>query len=65
LPASDPYIEKDASISKHIDQMRLSATKALLERPDVIIVATVSSPRRATARATAPALPTRSLNTPT
>jgi len=43
VPASDLYIEKDASINEHIEQMRLSATKALLERPDVIIVATVSS----------------------
>jgi len=43
VPSSDTYIEKDASINDHIEQMRLSATKALLERPDVIIVATVSS----------------------
>ncbi len=43
VPSSDTYIEKDASINEHIEQMRLSATKALLERPDVIIVATVSS----------------------
>jgi excinuclease ABC subunit B len=43
VPATDTYIEKDASINDHIEQMRLSATKALLERPDVIIVATVSS----------------------
>jgi excinuclease ABC subunit B len=43
VPASDTYIEKDASINEHIEQMRLSATKALLERDDVIIVATVSS----------------------
>jgi len=43
VPASDTYIEKDASINEHIEQMRLSATKALLERPDSIIVATVSS----------------------
>lgn len=43
VPASDTYIEKDASINEHIEQMRLSATKALMERPDVIIVATVSS----------------------
>jgi excinuclease ABC subunit B len=43
VPASDTYIEKDASINEHIEQMRLSATKALLERPDVILVATVSS----------------------
>jgi len=43
VPASDTYIEKDASINEHIEQMRLSATKALLERPDTIIVATVSA----------------------
>ena len=43
VPSSDTYIEKDASINKHIEQMRLSATKALLERPDTIIVATVSA----------------------
>ncbi|MDJ0958902.1 MAG: excinuclease ABC subunit UvrB [Arenicellales bacterium] len=43
VPSSDTYIEKDASINDHIDQMRLSATKALLEREDVIIVATVSA----------------------
>jgi len=43
VPASDTFIEKDASINDHIDQMRLSATKAILERPDVIIVATVSA----------------------
>ncbi|MCZ6664537.1 MAG: excinuclease ABC subunit UvrB [Gammaproteobacteria bacterium] len=43
VPASDTYIEKDASINSHIEQMRLSATKALLERPDTIIVATVSA----------------------
>ena len=43
VPASDTYIEKDASINEHIEQMRLSSTKALMERPDVIIVATVSS----------------------
>jgi excinuclease ABC subunit B len=43
MPASDTYIEKDASINAHIEQMRLSATKALLERPDSIIVATVSA----------------------
>ena len=41
--SSDTYIEKDASINEHIEQMRLSATKALIERPDVIIVATVSA----------------------
>lgn len=43
VPASDTYIEKDASINEHIEQMRLSATKALFERPDTIIVATVSA----------------------
>jgi excinuclease ABC subunit B len=43
VPASDTYIEKDASINEHIEQMRLSATRALLERTDTIIVATVSS----------------------
>ncbi len=43
VPASDTFIEKDASINEHIDQMRLSATKAILEREDVIIVATVSA----------------------
>ena len=43
VPSSDTYIEKDASINRHIEQMRLSATKALIERPDSIIVATVSS----------------------
>ncbi|MEW8510744.1 MAG: excinuclease ABC subunit UvrB [Candidatus Thiodiazotropha sp.] len=43
VPASDTFIEKDASINDHIEQMRLSATKALLERGDTIIVATVSS----------------------
>jgi excinuclease ABC subunit B len=43
VPSSDTYIEKDASINEHIDQMRLSATKALLEREDTIIVATVSA----------------------
>src|SRR5579871_363996 len=43
VPASDTYIAKDASINEHIEQMRLSATKALLEREDVIIVATVSA----------------------
>ena len=43
VPSSDTYIEKDASINEHVEQMRLSATKALLERHDVIIVATVSS----------------------
>lgn len=43
VPSSDTYIEKDASINDHIEQMRLSATKALLERRDVIVVATVSA----------------------
>ncbi|UHD18318.1 excinuclease ABC subunit UvrB [Thiocapsa bogorovii] len=43
VPSTDTYIEKDSSINEHIEQMRLSATKALLERPDVIIVASVSS----------------------
>jgi excinuclease ABC subunit B len=43
VPSSDTYIEKDSSVNEHIEQMRLSATKALLERPDSIIVATVSS----------------------
>jgi len=41
--ASDTFIEKDASVNEHIEQMRLSATKAMLERQDTIIVATVSS----------------------
>ena len=43
VPSSDTFIEKDASVNDHIDQMRLSATKALLERQDVIIVGTVSA----------------------
>ena len=43
VPASDTYIEKDASINEHIEQMRLSATKALLERKDTIVVASVSA----------------------
>ena len=43
VPASDTFIEKDASINEHIEQMRLSATKSLLERSDTIIVATVSA----------------------
>ena len=43
VPASDTFIEKDSAVNEHIEQMRLSATKALLERPDTIIVATVSS----------------------
>ena len=42
VPARDLYIEKDSSINDHIEQMRLSATKSLLERRDVVIVATVS-----------------------
>ena len=43
VPSSDTFIEKDASINAHIEQMRLSATKSLMERQDVIVVATVSS----------------------
>ncbi|MBT8440927.1 MAG: excinuclease ABC subunit UvrB [Gammaproteobacteria bacterium] len=43
VPASDTYIDKDASVNEHIEQMRLSATKALMERHDAIIVATVSA----------------------
>ena len=43
VPSSDMFIEKDASINEHIEQMRLSATKAVLERKDTIIVATVSA----------------------
>ncbi|MEH6467764.1 MAG: excinuclease ABC subunit UvrB, partial [Porticoccus sp.] len=43
VPSSGTFIEKDASVNQHIEQMRLSATKALLERKDVIVVATVSS----------------------
>jgi excinuclease ABC subunit B len=43
VPSSDTYIEKDASINAHIEQMRLSATKAVLERRDTIIVASVSA----------------------
>ncbi len=43
VPSSDTFIEKDASVNEHIEQMRLSATKALMERKDVIIVATVSA----------------------
>ena len=42
VPSRDLYIEKDSSINEHIEQMRSSATKSLLERPDTIIVATVS-----------------------
>ncbi len=43
VPSSDTYIEKDSSVNEHIEQMRLSATKALIQRGDVIIVATVSA----------------------
>ncbi len=43
VPSSDTFIEKDASVNEHIEQMRLSATKALLERKDAVIVATVSA----------------------
>jgi len=43
VPASDTFIEKDASLNEHIEQMRLSATKALIERRDTIVVATVSA----------------------
>jgi len=43
VPSSDTFIEKDASVNEHIEQMRLSATKALLERSDAIVVATVSA----------------------
>lgn len=43
VPSSDTFIEKDASVNEHIEQMRLSATKALLERSDVIVVASVSA----------------------
>src|SRR4030088_3413063 len=43
VPARDLYIEKDSSINEHIEQMRLSATKSLIERKDVVIVATVSA----------------------
>ena len=43
VPSSDTFIEKDASVNEHIDQMRLSATKSILERDDVIIVGTVSA----------------------
>ena len=43
VPSSDTYIEKDASINDHIEQMRLSATKSIIQRPDTIIVATVSA----------------------
>src|SRR5436305_9232920 len=43
VPSRDLFIEKDSSINEHIEQMRLSATKAILERPDCVIVATVSA----------------------
>ncbi len=43
VPSSDTFIEKDSSINEHIEQMRLSATKALMERRDVVIVASVSA----------------------
>ncbi len=43
VPASDTYIEKDAAVNDHIEQMRLSATKAIMEREDTIIVASVSA----------------------
>ncbi len=43
VPASDTFIEKDSAVNEHIEQMRLSATKALMERRDVVIVATVSA----------------------
>ena len=43
VPSSDTFIEKDASVNDHIEQMRLSATKALMERQDCLVVATVSA----------------------
>ena len=43
VPSSDTFIDKDASVNEHIEQMRLSATKALMERSDVVVVATVSA----------------------
>ena len=43
IPSSDTFIDKDASVNQHIEQMRLSATKALMEREDSVIVATVSA----------------------
>lgn len=43
VPSSDTFIEKDSSLNEHIEQMRLSATKAMMERKDVIVVATVSA----------------------
>src|SRR2546427_8519271 len=50
VPARDLYIEKDSSINEHIEQMRLSATKSLLERRDVVIEATVSAIDRKSTR---------------
>ena len=43
VPSSDTFIEKDSAVNEHIEQMRLSATKALMERKDAIVVATVSA----------------------
>ncbi|MDF1644672.1 MAG: excinuclease ABC subunit UvrB [Pseudomonadales bacterium] len=43
VPASDTFIDKDSSVNEHIEQMRLSATKALMERKDTLVIATVSS----------------------
>ncbi|MEZ5567425.1 MAG: excinuclease ABC subunit UvrB [Halioglobus sp.] len=43
VPSSDTFIEKDSSVNEHIEQMRLSATKALMEREDCLVVATVSA----------------------
>src|SRR5690554_1959259 len=43
VPTTDTFIEKDASINEHIEQMRLSATKALMERRDVVLIASVSA----------------------
>ena len=43
VPVSDTYIEKEATVNAHIEQMRLSATKALLQRKDTVIVASVSA----------------------
>ena len=43
VPSRDLYIEKDSSINEHIEQMRLSATKSILQRPDCVVVATVSA----------------------
>ena len=48
VPQRDLFIEKDSSINEHIEQMRLSCTKSILERRDVVIVATVSATPRAT-----------------